>query len=137
MVPKDAASVLWTSCVIETLQSDGQFSDSQVISLLRTHKPDARSGLQKMARLQDIGWPDARAQLKNKGRRAVVRPDTAEPEVWELKTNPHPWRFYFHVDESGREIIYAFATYKKTTEADSGDVASARRFLSRLRGRTE
>lgn len=127
----------WKSCVIETKRSDGQFDESQVLRLLREHRPDAQRGLQKIERLQDIGWPEARTQLKvSGGRRAVVRPDTAEPEVWELKTNPHPWRFYFHVDEAKQDIIYAFGTYKKRTEAHAGDIASARHFLGQLFGGT-
>lgn len=90
-----------------------------------------------MQRLEDIGWPEARELLLIEGhRRAIVRPDDSEPPVWELKTNPHQWRFYFDVDETNRYITYAYATYKTRTAADPGDVASARRYIARLRNRT-
>jgi hypothetical protein len=90
-----------------------------------------------MQRLENMGWTDARTKLLIEGgRRAIVRPDTDQPEVWELKTNPHPWRFYFDIDQSRGYITYAYATYKQTTDANPRDVAHARTFLARLAGRT-
>ena len=128
---------VWASYVIECRREDGSFDESQVIALLKAHRPKAKRGLQKIQRLQDIGWPEARTKLLiEHGRRAIVKPDDEEPTVWELKTNPHPWRFYFHIDEPEHHIIYAYSIYKTTTAADPRDVASARRFLARLAQRT-
>lgn len=133
MGPIQSGDEPWTSWMIEVQRDGGEFSVSQVFALLKKHSPQARPGLQKMNRLQDMGWPEARSMLKlASGKNAVVRPDKEQPDVWELKTTPHPWRFYFHVDELKRYITYAHATYKQRTEANPGHVSSARQLLIKL-----
>jgi hypothetical protein len=84
-----------------------------------------------------MGFEEAKTKLKVKnGKRAVVRPDKLEPEIWELKTTPHSWRFYFHPAQTEKFIIYTHAVYKTQQHQDPDDVVTARNNLRRLGERT-
>ena len=131
------AETRWTSWVVEPLNQDGEFSKSPVVELLELHRGDSQSAIQKMQRLEDMGFTEARQKLKVKdGKRAIVRPDKVDPAIWELKTTPHPWRLYFHQVEQEKYIIYTHAVYKQKQQQDPNDVVIARRLLLRLAGRT-
>src|SRR5712671_110348 len=63
--------------------------------------------LTKMRMVQEIGWPDAKRQLKDDfNHPLIVRKDDI---VWLLKCKPSCWRLYFYVwekNETEGGIIY-------------------------------
>lgn len=123
----------WTSWLVEPLNQDGEYSQARVQDLLNLHREHSLSALQKMQRLEDMGFTEARTKLRVRGgKRAVVRPDALEPAIWELKTTPHAWRLYFHPFEQQEFIVYTHAIYKQQQKQDPGDVVIARNLLLRL-----
>ena len=86
-----------------------------------------------MRMVQDLGWPEARRQLKDDhGHPLIVRKDDV---IWLLKCKPGCWRLYFYVWENDEQkrLIYVHAVCKKTDKEDPSDASEARRVADEIR----
>jgi hypothetical protein len=123
----------WKSYQVLERDAAGNWREP-VMAALNFHRPQAQPAVAKMQKVEEIGWPEARAQMfvaGKKRKKAIVRPDKKEPIIWELKCTPHAWRVFFYIFESttdvaDKRIIYLHASYKTTTGQDYGEVAIAR-----------
>jgi hypothetical protein len=87
----------------------------------------------KMRMVQEIGWPQAKRDLKDdQGRPLIAKKDE---HIWLLKCKPSCWRLYFYVWQNGddRRLNYLHAVCKKQDQEDPDDAAEARRIFGGIR----
>jgi len=139
MTSVERARSPWLTYEVVQRDGDGNLTIVPVSEAFAFRRPQAQPAIAKMQKVEEIGWPAARAQLHDKrGRRLIVRADDKSPALWELKCKPHAWRLYFFTYEHNsnrhdKRLIYVRAIYKKQTAQDDNEAVTARNVCSSIR----
>ena|SRR5579859_3354094 len=124
----------WETFEIIHKDGNGQHTVTPFRDELRRSGKVSVQAVTKMQLVQDLGWPEARRQLKDdRGRHLIVKKDDV---VWLLKCKPKCWRLYFYVwqneEKNQRRLVYLHAVCKKQDKEDPADAVEARNAFDRI-----